>query len=285
LNPLKPTLSLSTGSLYHWPVGAVLQMAARVGFDAAEFVIGPEALVVGPVGVRAASRRAGLPLRSIHPPIVPLPGWIRLRQTTAQLVRWAADLAVDVLTLHAPSLTTLESERGRRYVEAVDVLARDLAAVGARLAIENRARFSVSEPPACLDQPADLLAFAKAHGVWVTMDATHAGTMTWDLNEAYAVLAPVLANVHLSDLRRPPGRFGFHWLDTVWRHHLVPGAGCLPLDRFVALLGQTGYQGLLTLELSPLAISGWSVTGARRNVESSLRFVKQHLAGPTAASS
>lgn len=276
---MNTTLSLSTGSLYNWPVGAALKLAGELGFNGAEIVIGPETLLVGPTGIRASSSRAAVPIRSIHPPIVPIPGWIRLQDTTTRLLRWATDLAVEVVTLHAPNLATLDCDRGHRYTEAVDTLARDLAGIGTRLAIENSARFSSAQARACLDQPADLLEFARAHNVWITMDTAHAGTMGWDLNNACTQLAPVLANVHISDLRALPGRFGFHWTDSVWRHHLVPGTGILPLDAFMASLEEIGYQGPLTLELSPLAISAWSPSRASRHLEASLRFVQRFRAG------
>ena len=67
--------SLSTGTLYPYPLRLVFRWARRAGFDGVELVINPEAVARGGRAVRRMARAEGVEIFSAHPTVVPLPGW------------------------------------------------------------------------------------------------------------------------------------------------------------------------------------------------------------------
>jgi sugar phosphate isomerase/epimerase len=84
-------------------------------------------------------------------------------------------------------------------------------------------------------EPASLL-HAAHH---VCLDTSHLAVSREDILDGYAILAPKLVHVHLSD-NAGDGRDG----------HLALEQGVLPIDRFLDELHRTGYSGVISLELS-----------------------------------
>ncbi len=275
-------VSFSTGSLYHFPLSAVFALAGDLEMDGVELVIGPGCLLRGPDYVGGLSRRYGVPILSLHPPIITLPGWQSLAASLSGLARWATALAIPLVTVHTPGTASLHSEKGQRYLAEVAGLAAALAAGGSQLAVENRASFFRAEPAQCLDDTQSLLAFARSLGAGVTFDTAHAGTLYPDIVAAYGSLAPAVRNIHFSDLftrsRMPDGYF----TSTIWKHHQLPGEGSLPLADLIHRLSQEGYDGLLTLECSPTALRAWSRGSAHRRLTQALAFLRRHGAAQNA---
>jgi sugar phosphate isomerase/epimerase len=271
-------LGVSSGSLYHLPLSRFFTIASALDIDGVELVIGPECMVRGVHYVRALAAQHGMRLLSLHPPILPLPGWTRLAKLVSELADWAAVLSIPMVTLHTPRLASLASEPGQRYLELAHGLARRLQAGGSQLALENRARYSRSTGSECLDRPGDLLALAQEWQAGITFDTAHAGTMFSDILAAYEVLSPAVVNIHFSDLALP-GRWPTPvWMETVLQHHQIPGSGTLPLRELAARLATDRYSGLVTLELSPLALGLLSPTRARLSLSDCVGFVRGNFA-------
>jgi sugar phosphate isomerase/epimerase len=271
-------VSLSSGSLYHWPLGRVFALASELDIDGIELVISPECVLRGARFVRTLAIRHGVRLLSLHPPILPLPGWTRLEKLAGELVNWAACLSVPLVTLHTPHVASLASQPGQRYLKLAYGLGRQLQAGGSQLALENRARFFGTTESECLDRPADLLALALEWGAAITFDTAHAGTMSPDILATYAVLCPAVVNIHFSDLTLP-GRWPTPvWMETVLQHHQIPGSGTLPLRQLMAKLAVERYSGLVTLELSPMALGLLRTGRARLSLAECVSFVRGHFA-------
>lgn len=268
-------VSLSTGSLYHWPLAAVFRLGRELGLDGLELVIGPEALLRGSSAVTKLQETHGLRVLSLHPPILPVPGWIRFTAFAGKLAQWARELSTPLVTIHTPDIAHLDGERGTRYVNAATRLAGDLAKSGSCLALENRARFRGDEGPMCLDEPGRLGEFAGSLGSAITFDTAHAGTLFPDIIGALDILAPRVANVHLSDLNGHGGGPLARWTDTILRHHQVPGRGTLPLDSILAHLRARDYAGLVTLEISPVALRAWDSSETRSRLASGIAYVRK----------
>lgn len=101
----------------------------------------------------------------------------------------------------------------------------------------------------------------------VALDTSHLTVARQDILDAYRILAPRLRHVHLSN-NNGDGKDG----------HLEVDKGILPLDRFLEELRRSGYDGVVSLELSvrryiekPTDLVGM----LRRNRE----FVERHLHG------
>jgi len=271
-------ISLSTGSLYHFPLSRIFVLARELGFDGVELVLGPESLVRGPGFVRQLSQRHGVPVLSLHPPIMRLPGWGRESGLPGKIAAWAGEMGVPVVSLHTPRAPSLECHQGQRYLWEVENAAKTLRDQGVQLALENRARFFPNEEAQALDGVEELVAFVSERDLAITWDTAHAASMGIDNLKALVQVLPYLRNVHLSDFRHLP-----RWLDlpqchTILKHHQMPGNGHLPLRECLRALSTWGYCQLLTLELSPVAIQAWNVSRIKDNLGKSLEFVRSSVA-------
>jgi sugar phosphate isomerase/epimerase len=267
-------VSVSSGSLYHLPLSRFFSLASDLDIAGVELVIGPECILRGAQSVSALAARHGIRLLSLHPPLLPLPGWTSLVPLAGKLAEWAAALDIPLVTLHTPRLPSLSGESGQRYLELAGGLARRLQAGGSQLALENRARYSHSTRGECLDRPGDLLALAQEWRAGVTFDTAHAGTMSSDILAVYETLSPAVVNIHFSDLVLPGPWPSSIWLETVLRHHQIPGAGALPLRQLANRLAADRYSGLVTLELSPLALGLLNPKRARLRLSNSVEFLR-----------
>jgi len=276
-------LSLSSGSLYHLPLATTFALARDAGLAGVELVIGPELLLRGSGYVRALAEQHSLRLLTVHPPILPLPGWRSLPQIAEKLARWTLALGAPLAVLHSPRTASLASERGRRYVATVEACHQALVRGGATLSIENRVRFSPQEPAAALDDPQALADFVATQQMAVTLDTAHAAGMGLDPRVAFQRLGSTVRNIHFSDVRAQ-SLFRGHYGASIFRQHQLPGSGTLPLAEFLGLLGQSGYCGVLTLELSPAALRAWSLGNIRRCLAQSVAFCHEHLKQPVARS-
>jgi sugar phosphate isomerase/epimerase len=269
-------LSLSTGSLYHLPLAITFTLARDAGLAGVELVIGPELLLRGSSYVRALAEQHSLRLLTVHPPILPLPGWRSLPQIAEKLAWWTLALGAPLAVLHAPQAASLTSAKGRRYTAAVVVCHQALARGGATLSIENRARFSPQEPAGALDDPQALADFVATQQMAVTLDTAHAAGMGLDPRVAFQRQGGAVRNIHHSDVRAH-SLFRGHYVASIFWQHQLPGTGTLPLAEFLSLLGRAGYCGVLTLELSPIALRAWSLGNIRRCLAQSVAFCHQHL--------
>ena len=68
-------LSLSTGTLYVYPLRTVFRWARAAGFDGVELTVNPEAIVRGGRAVRELAEAEDVELLTVHPTVVPLPRW------------------------------------------------------------------------------------------------------------------------------------------------------------------------------------------------------------------
>ena len=180
----------------------------------------------------------------------------------------ARRLGAELVVSHTIFLVSERSPRAARYLEALR-LGRE-AGEGIPVAIESN-QFNKRKRLYLLDDLARLGRFAQAHGYGVTFDTCHAGANREDLLEDYAIVRPVLKNVHLSDV--------------VWRGeqphtHLVPGEGALPLRSFLGALAADGYDGLVTMEIHPWYVSQLSTAQAERKLRQAVEFERAAIATP-----
>jgi sugar phosphate isomerase/epimerase len=143
-----------------------------------------------------------------------------------------------------------------------------------RVTLENAGHYHESDQGLMLHDARRLRDFADRHDLLLTLDTSHAGTMAHSLITTYEILRERVVNIHLSDLLAP--RSGPRWqvVETIFRHHQIPGRGVLPLAELVRLLQAQGYDGTCTLEMSPVALQAWSPTRMRRNLAEAIAFVR-----------
>ena len=268
-------LSLSTGSLYIYPLQNIFRLAREAGFDGVELVVGPEVLWRGGAEVRRLADDHGLTIFSLHPPLFCLPGWQDYRKATRKLIALAKESGVSLIVLHPPNADEWKHRHSRAFLDALDMGQRTLAGTPIRLALEN------PTPPShgqrLLTDPAALRAFAQTHDLPLVLDTAHAGYLPHPLEWVYQFCDGRLANVHLSDVAEScplPDIFGLH---TCFKRHQFPGEGRLPLADLIHRLAADGYQGPITLELSPVALRIWWPPTVRRRLRQVVAWFREML--------
>jgi sugar phosphate isomerase/epimerase len=264
--------SLSTGSLYFYPLRSIFRIAKETGFAGVELVATPEVLLRGGSYVRQLSVEYGLPVFSLHPPVLFFYPWYDFQQLVSRLVNIAQEARCPMLVLHPPKTAQdLSQGEGQRYVEVVK---EHRQSRGVRIAVENRAFFFEGDKYLALSDMRELRAFADEHDLGMVLDTAHVGTSTYSLMETYAIFKTRLFNVHLSDIRPLPPLLDNPYLHTYIKHHQIPGQGWLPLSELVQALHRDGYEGPLTLEISPVALGWWWPPSARNNLKRCIAIVK-----------
>lgn len=269
--------SLSTASLYFYPLRHIFSLAKEVGFEGLELVLNPEVLARGSGYLRELSRKYRLPVFSLHPPMIRLPRWTHDHELLPTLSRMGRELDCQFIIIHAPKALNLSEGLGRQYSEAVEACVERLSGSAPKLSLENQAVFRATDRQYILSTPTNLRHFADRYDVGLTLDTAHAASFPYDPLEAYEVFRGRLDNIHLSDFRS--GLSIPHWFNmhSYFKHHQIPGEGDLPLWELVRRLQADSYQGLVTLEISPVALRAWWPPRARDNLNRCLQFVDSAL--------
>jgi sugar phosphate isomerase/epimerase len=268
-------LSLSTGCIYIYPLRSIFSIARESGFAGVELVVSPEVEWRGGKHIRRLAASYGLTVFSLHPPILPFPGWADYRTTVPRLIDLALEAGARYVVLHPPNARSLADERGRSYVEALTKGMQRTEGTDLRITIENRAFFRSSDRRYVLSDLRELRAFADELDLPLVLDTSHAATSSYSLAEAYHILGGRLVNVHFSDMRSPPWPFRTPYLHTYLKHHQIPGDGQLPLADLLGRLAADGYCGPITFEISPIALRIWWPPSVKRQLARCVAYVRR----------
>jgi sugar phosphate isomerase/epimerase len=257
----------------------VFAIAKRAGFDGVELVISPEVDARGGAYAKKLADEFGLTIFSIHPPLFEYPGWMKLQTSIAPYLDRALKVANDsdapMLVIHMPKAQDARSGVGRAFIERVVSERKNLNGAGPQIALENRPRFRERDAALILSQPDDLRGFADAHDFPMTLDTAHIGTWDIDLLESYDHFRGRLVNVHLSDLSDVSPRVqAAPILHSYVKQHQLPGSGKLPLRDFLRVLARERYDGPITCELSPTALSIWNPRVVEQKLKQCVEFVR-----------
>ena len=267
-------LSFSTGALYHLPLRTVFALAHEAGFEGLELVYSPEVALRGAAPIRRLSQEYSLPVLSVHPSVVPYPGYNRAAHILPRLVSLAQELECPLVVVHTPKVSALEEPKGKEYIKVL-LRERERGKSTLRIAVENAGFYRPSDTRFILHNVFQLRALAERYDLPLTLDTAHAGTSPYGVLGSYDALRGRLVNVHFSDFRRRRILLDWHALHTVLSHHQMPGKGVLPLAEFVRRLLADGYAGILTLEVSPTAIHAWDLAQTRQMLVQAIQFVRQ----------
>ena len=267
--------SLSTGTLYMYPLRTVFRWATETGFEGIELVVNPEAIVRGGQGVRELADTVGTDILSVHPTIVPLRGWRERIDGADPTLRLAQEARARHVVMHTPRSNTLEEGEGLAFLRTIEKWQPLLEGSGLRLAVENKAIRSEADRDYVLTPLTRLRSFADQHELGLVLDTVHAGTAGEDLVEAKNLFNGRLVNVHLSDLG---GRVPLGSLTLVNKglgQHQFPGSGELPLAAFLRRLASDGLDGPTTLEMNPFAVRFWWPPAVRRRLHRSFDWLSK----------
>lgn len=267
---------LSTGSLHHFGIQRVFELAAGAGFRGVEVIIDPRADTWQADYLSRLSQEFGLEIRALHSPfLLSVPGWPLLTgERTERTVELAESLGVNTVVTHLPSRWPLSIliTRKRRLIlphfwrsnrqEALwfeQALPFLQAESQVAIAVEIMPMFRFLGWPLNAHRWNNLAEWSRFEHL--TLDTTHCGTWRIDPRLAYDRAQGKVRHIHISNFDG--------------REHVLPQRGRLALDRFLRHIVTEGYQGDITIETSPEAM-GTEETVVRKNLAESLAFCREH---------
>ncbi len=232
-------LSLSSGTLFTFPLPRVFEMARAAGFDGLELIINQEFQGVNSRNLIKELARIH-PIHSIHAPFMMLDGWGGPVEMLQRCVQLAEEAGIGLVNFHPPSWLGLELGYLRWLYRVCD-FQKEVGRDNVLVTVENMpwvGKFKIN--PHILSATQKMVEFIAERNLFLTFDTTHQGSgKTSFINDFYSYYnSGRIRNIHFSD-------YGHG------KEHLIPGHGILPLTRFLNHLSQTNYDGAFTLELSP----------------------------------
>jgi sugar phosphate isomerase/epimerase len=230
----------STGSLYYLPVREVFLLAAEAGFDGCDLVI--DRRFNNPDYIESVKTCIEiLPVLSVHAPYAKIPAWKDHKEALRQSIRIGEALGAEVVNFHPPSWFSFEIGFLRWFRRVAD-FQKEFGSQSLSIALENMSLMGnrLRLAPYVLNDYRDLIDFGVKKNLCFTFDTTHVATFDEDLIEALIQYLKTgrLKNVHLSDSR-------------AFKSHLFLGKGDLPLAKLLNTMRRLGYDGMVTLEISP----------------------------------
>ncbi len=254
-------VSLSTSSVYPGSTASAFEIAARLGYDGVEVMVGTDDVSADIDAVVQLSEFHGIDVVSVHAPTLLLTQRVWGLEPWGKLHR-AADMAkavgCDTIVVHPPFRWQREYAAG--FVEGV----ADLEAEhGITYAVENmypwrtgRRAFQAYAPDW------DPVPQDYAH---VTVDLSHSGTAEQDPVQMARALGDRLAHVHMADSR-----------GSAKDEHMVPGRGDQPCAKFLSHLASSGYSREVVVEINTRrALDSRS---REDDLIEALTFCRRHLA-------
>jgi sugar phosphate isomerase/epimerase len=229
------SIGMSTSCVFPLPLEEAFRLARLAGFDGVEIMVTNDKATQDAATLRALSRSYGIPILSIHAPVL----------LATQLV-WGVSPAVKLersaALAEAVGATTVIVHPPFRFQSAyARIFERTANEVGERLAVdvavENMFTWTIGgrdvRAYAPSPYPTDLDVRA------MTLDFSHAALAGRDSLELALAMGSRLRHVHLCD-----GLGG-----TLLDEHLIPGHGSQPVAEVLGYLSKTRWNGSIVAEV------------------------------------
>jgi sugar phosphate isomerase/epimerase len=259
-------VALSTASVYPESAARGFELAASLGYDAVEVMVGLDPVSQDVEALRQLVEYHGIPVCSVHAPCLLITQrvwgsdpWVKLERS-AEL---AAALDADTVVVHPPF--RWQRDYAKAFVEGVAGIEQR---AGVAIAVENMYPWRASRR--------ELQAYLPSwnpveHGYAnVTMDLSHCAVSGVDPLEMMAQLGGRLRHVHMTDAS-----------GSARDEHLVPGRGSQPCAGVLERLAEQAFEGDIVLEINTRRANSHSQRV--RDLEESLAFTRLWLAAPEPA--
>jgi sugar phosphate isomerase/epimerase len=232
-------ITLSSGTLFTFPLEKAFHVASEVGFDGIELIINQDFQKIN-CRQYIAELQQICPIHSIHAPFMPLDGWGSPMDSLKRSVDLAGHCDIPLVNFHPPSWMGVELGFWR-WLYGIHDFQAEIGGNAVMVTLENMpwvGKFKIN--PHILSETAKMIDFIQDRNLYLTFDCTHMGSGKANfINDFYMFYnSGRIRNIHFSD-------YGHG------REHLLPGHGILPLTRFLNHLRNTDYHSTVTLELSP----------------------------------
>ncbi len=260
-------IGMGTTSVLPRRLHDAFRLAADAGFDGVEIMVTSDRDTHDARVIRALSERFGMPVLSIHAPVLFFSTFVFGRNPRVKLERslaLARDVGASTVVVHPPYRWQRRS--AREFVATVRELE---SASTVCIAVENmfpvtlngreRHAYAPDWNPGTLDIAA------------LTLDFSHAalaGVSALDLAEQWG---DRLRHVHLCDGSSTEPNA------TLLDEHLVPGRGAQPVAEVLAMLAARGFDGSIVAEINSRACGGDDALRLEW-LRETLAFARQHTA-------
>lgn len=247
-------MSISTGSLFPLGLEGMFRQCARAGLDGLELVADgrPPARIARQVN--RLVREYHLPVLTVHQNLVQKASgdiWCPWMLEAADL---ALRVAAQHVVIHGPIAFHWDSQAAQSWLRTLEMMQHRLHGSGIHIALENNNQHNTADKYRLLAQLDELAAFTREHDLNTTFDTCHAAALGVNILEGWRILGSRVVNIHLSDYIPRPIPRSSALLSSLFSDHQLPGKGVLPLEEFRQQLLAEGYRGIVTLEVSPLAL-------------------------------
>ncbi|MFI5100929.1 MAG: sugar phosphate isomerase/epimerase family protein [Actinomycetes bacterium] len=228
-------VALSSASTYPENTTAAFELAARLGYDGVELMVGTDPLSQEIEAVRRLVDHYGVPVLAIHSPCLLITQrvwttdpWVKLQRSRAA----AEALGASTVVVHPPF--RWQRDYAKTFVGGLERLGDESGVV---FAVENMYPWRAAGREAAAYAPGwDPLDEDYPH---VTLDLSHTAVSGSDPLAMAGALGDRLAHVHLAD-----------GSGSNRDEHLVPGRGGQPCTEVLELLARNGFAGTVVLEVS-----------------------------------
>ncbi len=266
-------IGMSTTCVYPLEPEQAFRIAKDAGFDGVEIMVSQEATTQDPVALNEMSERYGLPILSIHAPVLLLTHFVWGRDPRVKLAR-TAELAKAVgagsVVVHPPF--RWQASYALEFLSIVRTLSEEH---GVEIAVENMfpwraaGRNMKAYAPGWDPRQMDCDA--------VTLDFSHAALSGTDSMQLATDLGERLRHVHLCDGSGAIGE------GQIFDEHLLPGKGREPVAEVLRMLADRGWDGSIVAEVNTRKAK----TEAERleMLRETVAFAREHTAVESAVAS
>ena len=256
-------VALSTASTYPESTASAFEIAARLGYDGVEIMVWTDPVSQDIDALRRLSDYHEVPILAIHSPCLIITQRVWGTDPWGKLVKAQAaaeTLGASTVVVHPPF--RWQREYARDFIAGIAAMADE---TDVTFAVENmfplRAAGRSIVPYAPDYSPVDQ-DFSD-----VTLDLSHTAVSQSDALAMAATLGDRLAHVHIADGTGAPKD-----------EHLIPGRGTQPCAELLERLAETGYDGLVVVEVNTRRAESRAEREA--DLAEALAFTRLNMAAP-----
>ena len=254
-------VALSTASVFPEPTATAFEMAAGLGYDAVEVMVGMDETSQDIARVKRLAEHHQMPVCAVHAPCLLITQrvwgtdpWVKL-ETSAEM---ALELGAGIVVVHPPFRWQRDYARG--FVEGIAKLEQR---TGIAFAVENMFPWRTSRREMQVYAPHwDPVGIDYAH---TTLDVSHAATAQMDSLELARRMGSTLSHLHLTD-----------GSGSAKDEHLIPGRGRQPVAELLEHLATTRFTGHVVLEVNTRRSPNRA--GRESDLIEGLAFTRLHFA-------
>ncbi len=228
-------VGMSTSCVFPLPLEEAFRLARLAGFDGVEIMVTNDSSTQDAERLGALSRSYGIPILSIHAPVLLATQLVWGTDPARKLDR-SAELAravgAQTVVVHPPF--RWQAAYSRRFEAVVGELADQY---GVEVAVENMFTWTIGGQVVRAYSPSPYPTDLDVRSM--TLDFSHAALGGRDGLEFALAMGERLRHVHLCD-----GLGG-----TIFDEHLIPGHGSQPVAEVLGMLANTGWSGSIVAEV------------------------------------